>query len=150
MGGVKITAADKWFSRCVREAAAWRCERCGAQHQEGSTGLHCAHFHTRGKWAVRFEPLNVAACCYGCHSYLDSRPVEKLLFFTKKLSPQEMIFVDETSQQLNHKLKKRTKEIAAHFKQEHQHLLNMRSTGVQGRLTIRRFEDDLQPTQSNS
>ncbi len=74
---IKRLAADSWFSRCVREAAKWKCQRCGAQHDPGSQGLHCAHFMTRGKWATRFDPLNVAALCYGCHSFIDSRPYEK-------------------------------------------------------------------------
>ena len=118
MGGIKIIAADAWFSKCVREAAGWRCERCGAQHEEGSMGLHCAHYMTRGKWATRFEPLNVAALCYGCHSYLDRNPHFKTQWFEERLTPQVAAIIREKSENTKHGLKKMKKEIAKHYREQ--------------------------------
>ena len=40
---IKITPADTAFSKCVKERADWKCERCGTQYQEGDRGLHCSH-----------------------------------------------------------------------------------------------------------
>lgn len=68
MGGIKITPADSAFSKCVRARAGYKCQRCGAQHDKTSRGLHCSHHHRRGHWGIRFHPDNAESLCYGCHS----------------------------------------------------------------------------------
>jgi len=81
-GGIKITAADRFFSLCVRERANWTCERCGRKFVTAFTdagfpsapGLDCHHYIRRGHWAVRFHPKVAAAVCYGCHAYWHQNP----------------------------------------------------------------------------
>lgn len=93
MAGIKITPADRWFSLYVRARDNWTCQRCGSQfdpYVEGADnrhlkGLHCAHANTRGKHGTRVEPDNACAMCYGCHSYLDANPEEKIEFFKERL-----------------------------------------------------------------
>lgn len=130
MAFVKRLAADMWFSKCIREAAGWRCQRCGKQHHEGSQGLHCAHFITRGKWATRFDPLNVASCCYGCHQYLDSRPYEKAQWFEEFLGMDVAQMIREKSENTQHGLKKCLKEITKHYKAEHARIVQANRDGV--------------------
>lgn len=127
---IKRLAADSWFSRCVREAAKWKCQRCGAQHEAGSQGLHCAHFMTRGKWATRFDPLNVAALCYGCHSFIDSRPYEKAQWFEEFLGSNVAQIIREKSNNTKHGLKKCIKELTKHYKAEHERICQANLDGV--------------------
>ena len=75
---------DYWFSLCVRERAGWNCESCGKHYESwvGKNGepanpaLHCSHYIGRANYAVRFEPLNVNAHCYYCHSQFEGNPHE--------------------------------------------------------------------------
>jgi hypothetical protein len=127
---IKISAADTWFSRCVREAAGWACQRCGAQHQEGSMGLHCAHYMSRGKWATRFDPMNVAALCYGCHSYIDRNPHFKTAWFEDYHGHSVCAIMREKSENTRHGLKKLKREIAAHYRAELVRIKQARSEGV--------------------
>ena len=64
---LKRTPADIAFSKCIREAANWTCERCGTSYPKNAPGLECSHHHTRGAWSIRFHPLNAEALCTGCH-----------------------------------------------------------------------------------
>lgn len=93
MGGIKLTPADRWFSLYVRARDKWTCQRCWTSYPpyiEGADnrhlkGLHCGHCNTRGKHGTRIEPDNACALCYGCHSYLDANPEEKIQFFKDRL-----------------------------------------------------------------
>lgn len=83
--GIKRDSADIMFSRMIRERSGYQCQRCGAQHEPNSSGLHCAHMFSRRIKATRLDPKNAAALCFGCHQYLDSHPNEKLAFFRELL-----------------------------------------------------------------
>lgn len=143
MGGITRTPADIAFSKCVREAASWVCQRCFNRLEVNSMGLHCAHFQTRGKWGTRFEPDNVAALCYGCHSYLDSHPYEKTAWFETHIGKARAAEVMALSEKPAYGMRSRKAAIAKHFRLEHERLLGMRSEGVTSRIGIRRFNNDL-------
>ena len=66
---MKNTAADRRFSKMIRERAGYRCQRCGTQHATNSSGLHAAHIFSRRAKATRCDPDNALALCYGCHSW---------------------------------------------------------------------------------
>ena len=134
--GIKITPADQAFSRCIREAAGWKCEKCGAQHEEKSMGLHCAHFMTRGNWSTRFDPDNAAALCYGCHSYLDRNPYIKTQWFENYLGEGLAGIIQEKSKQPAYGIKKFKKEIAKHYRVELKRLQALRLDGSTGTLKI--------------
>lgn len=120
MGAVKIRQADRWFSKCVRKRAGYRCERCGAQHAENSPGLHCSHFHGRGKWSVRFDPENCEALCYGCHMHLTANPQQHHIRILGKLGT----FGFEALQERAHDTrrgrlaKKEERQISRHYKSQ--------------------------------
>lgn len=74
---MKLKKRDIAFSKLIRMRANWRCERCGKYYHEGQgQGLHCSHFFGRSRQSVRWHPLNAAAHCRGCHSYLGANPIE--------------------------------------------------------------------------
>lgn len=74
MRGIRIDPADSAFSLYIRYRANWKCERCGAQFEVGSQGLHASHFWGRARESTRFDPVNVCAHCHGCHAYLTANP----------------------------------------------------------------------------
>ena len=133
---IKICPADAAFSKCVREAAWWRCQRCDAQHQEKSRGLHCAHFMSRGHWGTRFDPNNVAALCYGCHSHMDSHPYEKTAWFEDLLGIGMAEIVREKANRPAHGIKKFKADIAKHYRAELKRLQQLRLDGATGVLEV--------------
>lgn len=143
---MKITPADKWFSRCVRERADWTCEYpgCGIRYAPPTQALHCSHFEGRGNWAVRFEPLNAIALCYGHHRIVGSSPrlhdeLHALIFGAFAAD-----IVEEKAQDIElAKLMRRTKGkglIAAHYKAEYERMMEVRAAGLRGRLEFIGYE----------
>lgn len=135
---IKITPADSAFSKCVRARVNWTCERCGAVHERNSTGLHCSHFHGRGNWSLRFEPLNAFAHCYGCHSYLGANPTEFASWVQSKIGLHAMYSLNYAREDTNlgrqYRKTKGTGEIAKYFRGVYQDMLNKRDNGETGRI----------------
>lgn len=136
MGAIKRTAADIAFSKCIRERNGWKCERCGAQHERNSQGLHASHFKGRGKWATRFDPSNVFSHCYGCHSYLGSHPDEFADWVYSQLGDglYEIVLERANDTKLGRTAKREAKEIAKHYRDQHKNMLAARENGVTGRI----------------
>lgn len=134
MSGIKITPADSAFSRCIRERANWACERCGGRPAPG--GLHCSHYHGRGKWAVRFEPMNGTSLCMGCHLYLSAHPSEHAAFQLVRLGNYCVSSLQEMANDLarGRAAKREAKAIAAHYRSEHMKMRVMRESGETGRI----------------
>lgn len=130
MPAIKITPADSAFSKCVRERANWRCERCGGVYLPGTQGLHCSHFYGRGNWSVRFEPLNGTALDMGCHLYLSANPEEHRAFQLQRIGEQNMAILTELKNNTNRgKEYRKTKgvgEVARHYRMEY---MRMQETG---------------------
>lgn len=133
---IKITPADSWFSKCVRERAEWKCERCG--NQPNKQGLHCSHYHGRGQWGVRFEPLNAFANCMGCHLYFEARPHEFSEWVRNKIGNDNYELLNELRNDINRgKEYRRTKgkgEISKHYKDQFEIMQWARESGVTGRI----------------
>lgn len=134
MGAIKIRAADKWFSLCIRERANWTCERCDKRCPDDKRmGLHCSHFHGRGKWATRFDPDNCRALCYGCHSYVGGNPDIHRRDMLEVLGPglYETLLERSNDSRLGRIVKRSEAEIAAHYRAEHKRMVEHRAaTGV--------------------
>ena len=123
---IKITPADSWFSKAIRQRAGWRCEKCGTQYDESSTGLHCSHFHGRGNWSVRLNPDNARALCYGCHRHMEANPYEHTKWFEEWLGEARFqILLDRKRDISLGKEYKKTKgkgEISKHYKGEYERM----------------------------
>ena len=130
---IKILPADKYFSLCARERADNTCERCGKVYPEGR-GLQACHFESRGNWAVRFEPLNIFCCCYGCHQQLDGSPITFTEFYIEKRGQVAYdVLVEKTRDLMLGKENRRHKaEIAEWYKEVYSQMLMQRSMGVTG------------------
>ena len=132
MGGIKVTEADRLFSKCVRERAGWRCEKCGKKpHPQG---LDCSHHHRRGQWAVRFDPLNAEALCYGCHSHYGGTKDR----MNEVLSDYEQELLRERKEDIPlAKAYRGTKgkgELSRHFREELARMQKLRELGETGRI----------------
>ena len=130
MGAIKIKAADKWFSLCIRERANWTCERCGTKCPEDRRmGLHCSHYHGRGKWATRFDPDNCRALCYGCHSYVGGNPTIHRRDMIERLGVglYNLLLEKSNDNRLGRMAKRSEKEIAAHYRAEHKRMVEYRA-----------------------
>ncbi len=135
MGGVKITPADKAFSRCVRIRVNWKCERCGNQFYPPATGgLDCSHHHGRAAWGVRLDPLNAEALCYGCHSHVGGTQERR----EEVLTDQEIDILYEKKRDTNlGKEYRKTKGvglIAKHYREEFNRMQELRDQGETGRI----------------
>jgi len=51
-------------------------------------GLHCSHFHGRGKKSTRFDPENAVALCYGCHQHFHANPLEHTDWYKKRIGKE--------------------------------------------------------------
>ena len=79
MSGIKITAADTHFSRCIRMAVDWTCERCGARgatpYGDAGVKLECCHIIGRRAAVTRWDTLNALSMCHTCHRETTENPL---------------------------------------------------------------------------
>jgi len=146
--GIKITTADEWFSRCVRERSNWTCEYAGTVFPDGqasgrAAGLHCSHFYSRGNWATRFEPLNAFAHSYGSHAFLGSRPVVFDEWVKSQLGDAYDLLVELSNDRIRAREYKRANTergrknpLAMHYKAEFERMREMRMDGEAGRINF--------------
>jgi len=86
---IRVEPLDKVFSEYIRLRDKV-CQRCFTPGNNIAT----AHFHGRSSKSVRWDEDNACALCLGCHSYLDSHPVEKVEFFRQRLGDEKFIHLD--------------------------------------------------------
>lgn len=129
MGAVKINSADKAFSDAIRALANWHCERCGGCPDR--RGLHCSHFHGRGKWSVRFDPLNATSLCMGCHLLFTSHPYDHREFQHHRLGPYAYEALQERANDtsLGRRMKREQRAITAHYREQLRDIQSMLELG---------------------
>lgn len=134
MGGIKTTSADAWFSKCVRERADWTCQLCGKKYEYKSQGLHCSHFVGRGNYSVRFHELNAFAHCFGCHSRIGSDHIGFTQHYLEEYGQGAYDLLTEARNDidLGREMKRSLKEIAKHYKLEHERQREQRNAGKTG------------------
>ena len=134
------TPADVWFSKCVRERSAWRCESCGKQYPEGAQGIHCSHFVGRGNWSVRHEPLNADAHCFYCHQQFESNPHKHTDWKKERLGNLYDILIEKSNNiTLGKQARQEKKQMAAHYKKEYERMRESRANGAIGRIEFQGY-----------
>lgn len=135
---VKLLSCDTWFSKCVRERVNWHCERCGSYFPEGHDrrGLHCSHYFGRGNWSTRFHPDNAFSHCYGCHQYLGSNPSLFKEWVIERLGEGRLEIVKDikNDKSLGRYAKRSKREIARHYRQQHEAMHYQRINGCTDRI----------------
>lgn len=114
----KINPADQAFSKCVRQAANWTCERCGSVHEKGSMGLHCSHIFSRRHRTIRWCKDNAQALCFSCHQWFGGNPADSGYWVTELLGEGHMELLREKMHSKIKVSKAEEKEIAKHYRQE--------------------------------
>ena len=134
MGLIKITSGDKYFSLCVRERAGWTCDRCKEKYTPPTMALHCAHWHSRGNWFVRFDPSNALAMCMGCHLFTQRERDEHRKTMLRYINEIELDRLAFDRNRPAYGVKKRVSEIAKHYRAELAKMQQQRAEGVTGRI----------------
>ena len=128
---------DDWFSRCVREAANWTCERCGTYYSEGARqGLHCSHLFGRRRLSVRYAPDNAVAHCFTCHQILGENPLRFASWIRQHLGEEKTDLLEERANTIIRLKAYHKKQILENLKASHADLLEQRRQGITGRLTF--------------
>lgn len=146
---IAILDPDIWFSLCVRERADWTCQSCGKKYEPWYTakgipanpGLHCSHYIGRGNYAVRFDPYNADAHCYGCHQKFEGNPHNFMAWKLAQLGdPLYDILIEKSNSLMLGKEARRSKqEIAAHYKAEFERMRELRNNGKVGRINFQGY-----------
>jgi hypothetical protein len=136
VSGIKITPADEAFGKCIKERAEWTCERCGTKYPDGGPSIHVAHVIGRANKSVRYDPLNAFCLCYGCHSWFHANPLEFARWVYEKLGADlvDVLHEHENDIARGREARRSRKEIAQHYRAEHEKQLQKRAAGIRGRL----------------
>ena len=139
---LKRTAADHWFSRCVRLRSEFICQGCGIKYEENSKGLHCSHYFGRAKKGVRYDSDNAFAHCYGCHQKFGSNPDYFYRHYIDTYGEGPLDLLREKVEDImrGKRMVKEEKEIAKHYKQEAARMENDRAAGVRGWLEFVNYD----------
>ena len=138
MPKINISAADRNFSRCIREANDWTCEYSGKQFERGSQGLHCSHLFGRRAYAVRFDPSNAFAHSFWAHQHLGANPVEFADWAEERLGAGMIQILRERKEDIGlaKQIKKSLPDVAKHYKQELERIMGLRSQGYVGKIEV--------------
>ena len=139
---LKRTAADHWFSRCVRLRSEFICQGCGIKYEENSKGLHCSHYFGRAKKGVRYDSDNAFSHCYGCHQKFGSNPDYFYRHYIDTYGEGPLDLLREKVEDImrGKRMVKEEKEIAKHYKQEAARMENDRAAGVRGWLEFVNYD----------
>ena len=145
---IRIADPDKWFSLCVRERAGWKCQHCGKDYSPDYTseglpkaqGLHCSHFIGRANYAVRFDPLNAEAHCYGCHAKMEGNPYIFNQWVMARLGDLFEVLVEKSNSiELGRQARREKNEIAKHYKAEFEQMRLRRDNGETGTIDFQGY-----------
>jgi len=129
---MKITAADKYFSQCVRAAHNHKCERCGKEG--GRTEL--SHVFSRRYRTIRWDVLNGNCLCNYCHRIWHESPLEAHRWFIGKYGQNRMDILIEKRESKMKVSKFEEKEIAKHYREQLKYIENERNNGKTGYISF--------------
>ena len=115
---IKRKPADAEFSKCVRQASNWTCEKCGSVHEKGSMGLHCSHIFSRRYRTIRWSKDNVQALCFSCHQWFGGNPADSGYWVTELLGEGHMELLREKRDSKVKVSKLEEKDIAKFYRAE--------------------------------
>jgi len=115
---IKRKPADAEFSKCVRQASNWTCEKCGSVHEKGSMGLHCSHIFSRRYRTIRWSKDNVQALCFSCHQWFGGNPADSGYWVTELLGEGHMELLREKRDSKVKVSKLEEKDIAKFYREQ--------------------------------
>lgn len=113
-----IPKAQAAFNKFIRlRDAKDACISCGNYSSSNNHGgtYDCGHYRSVGSCPeLRFEPLNAHKQCKKCNNYLSGNVVEYRLRLQKKLTPEQLAFVEGPHEPKRYRVSE-LKEIHAHY-----------------------------------
>tara|TARA_R100001082_G_C4325108_1_gene142946 strand:- start:491 stop:934 length:444 start_codon:yes stop_codon:yes gene_type:complete len=147
---MKLTQADIYLSKCVRERANWICEYpgCGiiSQHGRmtcGDRGMHQSHFIGRKYKATRYRPENSLCLCAKCHAEVEENPYLHNKIFIEIMGEGMAEMLTELKHQAYKPIsgwKTFEKEAAKHYKKQLKEMRELRDYGEQGRIEFQGYQ----------
>lgn len=132
MSGIKKSPADIAFSKCVRASQGYKCQKCGAQHDSSSAGLHCSHNFSRRHRAIRWCTDNALSLCASCHSWFGGNPADSGRWLETFVGEGVLDLLREKRDARVKVSKLEEKEIARHYRAELKKIEQKRAEGVTG------------------
>jgi len=115
---MKTSAADSYFSKCIRASNDYVCAKCGTQYDKSSSGLHCSHNFSRRHRTIRWCKDNALPMCYGCHQWFGGNPADSGLWLTNLIGEG---VIDILREKMRAKIKVPKSEealIAKHYREQ--------------------------------
>lgn len=115
---MKRSPADIAFSKCIRAAAGYKCQRCGKQYDSSSTGLHCSHNFGRRHRTIRWCADNALSLCAACHSWYGENPADSGKWLEEFIG-EGMVEILREKMRMKYKISKDDeKDIAKHYREQ--------------------------------
>ena len=133
--GIKISAADKAFGDCLKEAHDHTCERCGRQGR-----METSHVYGRRHRTIRWHKLNANSLCSTCHRWWHENPLEAWHWFTGLFGEGRVELLREARDSRCKVPKSEEKDIAAHYRQQIKIVQQKRSQGVTGYIDFESYQ----------
>lgn len=137
---MKTSPADQAFSKCIRAAASYQCQKCGKQYDKSSTGLHCSHNFSRRHRTIRWCKENALSLCYGCHSWFGGNPADSGRWLEQFIGEGTL---DLLREKMNSRVKvpaSEEKEIARHYREQLKLIEEKRECGEDGYIDFESYQ----------
>lgn len=129
---MKISNADKWFSKCVRAANNWTCCKCGKQYDSSSTGLHCSHVYGRRHRTIRWCKDNAKPLCFACHQWYGENPADSGKWIEERLGEGTLGILREKRDSMVKVPKSDEKLVSSHYREQYKIIEQKRADGETG------------------
>lgn len=137
---MKRSPADDAFSKCIRAATDYTCQKCGKQYDSSSTGLHCSHNFSRRHRTIRWCKENALSLCFGCHQWFGGNPADSGKWLEQFIGEGQL---DILREKMNSKVKVKPaeeKEIAAHYREQLKIIKEKRANGEVGFIDFESYQ----------
>lgn len=111
-GGISRSAADNWFSKCVRHRDRNTCQYCQKE------GNEAAHIYGRAKKSTRWSMDNAVTLCNYHHRYFTAHPLDFHDWLLKLYGEGHLELLREKANSILKTNALLRKEISAHYRGE--------------------------------
>lgn len=119
--GIKITEADRWFSKALRESRGNNCENCGASGLVKK--MECCHIYGRANKSTRWDTANCVCMCHTCHRHYTENPLLFHDWLTQHLGSGMLELLLEKKNRIFKTNKAIRADIAKYYREEYKLLV---------------------------
>jgi hypothetical protein len=112
--GIKIMAADKYFSLAIRHRDNHQCQYCWGLDGK----MECAHIHSRRHRRIRWDATNAVTLCNTHHRYFTEEPFAWVKWLTDTYGEGYLDILLEKRNTIMKSDKTLRAEIAKHYREE--------------------------------